>query len=76
MDHFELLEGLLKEKVKHPETVSMESTIKDLGLDSLDVVDIMLAIEEKLSIHFEDEELLGLKTVKDTVDLITRKVQG
>ena len=73
MDNFELLKKLLTEKVKHPENITLEATMKDLGIDSLDLVDIMLEAESQLNITFEDDELLDLKTVSDAVNLLDAK---
>jgi len=73
MDNLEFLKDLLKELVKDPEVIKPEATLKDLGIDSLDLVDVMLQAEEKLDIRFEDEELLGLKTVNDAVELLNKK---
>ena len=45
----------------------MDSNLKELGLDSLDLVEIVLDGEERLGITFENEELLNFKTVGDVV---------
>lgn len=73
MDNYELLKKLLTENVKHPENITLEATMKDLGIDSLDLVDIMLEAESQLNITFEDDELLDLKTVSDAVNLLNAK---
>ena len=46
---------------------------KDLGIDSLDLVDLVFELEEEIGVQFEDDELLELKTVKDLLDLIAKK---
>ena len=40
-------------------------SLKDLGLDSLDVVEMCLELEEKFDIQFETEELSNFKTIGD-----------
>lgn len=50
-----------------------EKTIQDLGVDSLDCVEIMIAMEENFNIVFDDEEGKKLITVKDIIDLIDKK---
>ena len=40
----------------------------DLDLDSLDVVEIIMAIEEDYDVSFAEEELAGIKTVGDALD--------
>jgi acyl carrier protein len=46
----------------------------DLGLDSLDTVELTLALEQQYDIEIPDEELTDLATVKDAVVLIDKKV--
>ena len=54
--------------------ITMESSLKDLGLDSLDLLEIVTEGEELLNITFEDEELLSFKTVADVVNCAERKL--
>ena len=74
MDTFQMLKEFLVKLVRDPETITLEATLKTLGIDSLDMVDMMVEIEEKLKIRFKDEELMGLHTVKDAVLLINSKI--
>lgn len=46
----------------------------DVGLDSLDVTELTLGLEERFSIEIPDEDLEGLRTVNDAVDLVEQKV--
>lgn len=56
--------------------VKPEATLKeDLGIDSLDSVEIVLELETEFDIKIEDDELQGLKTVNDIVTLIERKTK-
>ncbi|MDQ3982255.1 MAG: acyl carrier protein [Actinomycetota bacterium] len=48
--------------------------LRDLDLDSLDTMELTLALEERFSVEIPDQELEGLVTVSDAVDLIERKV--
>ena len=53
--------------------ITMEATIADdLGIDSLDAVELVMAIEEELGVKIPDEELGQMKTVKDIADCITK----
>ena len=45
-----------------------------LGLDSLDVVELTLALEERYGIEVPDEELENVATVRDAIELIEAKV--
>jgi len=51
--------------------VTMEaSVIDDLGADSLDVVELIMALEESFDIEVDDNKAQSMKTVKDIVDYI------
>ena len=47
--------------------------VDDLGADSLDSVEIIMAVEEKFNICCPDNEAEGIKTVKDLVKYIEEK---
>lgn len=54
--------------------VELESRfVDDLGADSLDVVELVMALEEKFEIEIPDEEAEKIATVKDVVDYIEKK---
>ena len=44
--------------------------IEDLGADSLDIVELVMAIEEEFEIEIPDEDAEKIKTVKDAIDFI------
>jgi acyl carrier protein len=72
METFEMLKELLSSKTN--ETIVASATLEDLRIDSLDLVEVLLTVEEQKSIVFDDEELLKLKTVQDVVDLVNSKI--
>ena len=49
-------------------------SLNDLGLDSLDVVEMCLELEEKFDIQFETEELSNFKTIGDLFASIEKKL--
>ncbi|WP_373438902.1 acyl carrier protein [Metamycoplasma equirhinis] len=53
---------------------TLESNIKDLNIDSLDLVILVSDLEEKHNITVTDEELVQLKTVNDIIELFEKKV--
>ncbi len=57
--------GVSKDKVK-PEA----SFIDDLGADSLDLVELVMAMEEAFGLEISDEEAEKLRTVKAVIDYI------
>ena len=52
-----------------------DDSLSALGLDSLDLVEVMLEIEEVFNIEFDSNEIEEAKTLKDVLDLITKKLQ-
>ncbi|HSV41348.1 MAG TPA: acyl carrier protein [Nocardioidaceae bacterium] len=53
-----------------------KSFIDDLDIDSLSMVEIVVAAEEKFGVRIPDEEVKNLKTVGDAVSFIERAAQG
>ena len=49
--------------------------VEDLGLDSLDAVELAISVERKFDIEVPEEELTKLKTVADMVALVESRVQ-
>lgn len=57
-----------------PEEVTMEASFTDdLGADSLDVVELVMAFEDEFEIDIPDEEVGEIKTVGNAVDYISKK---
>ena len=54
-----------------PDAVKLESKIiEDLGADSLDVVELVMAFEEKFEVEIPDSEAEKLKTIQDVVTFV------
>lgn len=47
---------------------------EDLGLDSIDMMTAVMAIEEQFGIEVSDDEVEGVRTLQQAVDLLTQKV--
>lgn len=62
-------------KVAKGKEVTVDSNIKDLGLDSLDVVDMLMDIEDKYNIEFENEEMTSFVTIKDVITSVEKKLK-
>jgi acyl carrier protein len=60
--------------VKEEEVVESASFTEDLGADSLDVVELVMAFEHEFGIEIPDEEVGEIKTVGDAVNYITNKL--
>ncbi|NLB48284.1 MAG: acyl carrier protein [Erysipelotrichia bacterium] len=72
MESLEIVKNALKDRVDI-EAIKLEDKLDDLGLDSLDLVEAMLKIEEVLHVEFTSDEIVSLKIVKDLVNLIESK---
>lgn len=60
--------------VDEDDVVAEASFIDDLGADSLDIVELVMALEESFGISIPDEEAEGIKTVGDAVNYIAANV--
>lgn len=56
--------------VEEDDVVEEASFIDDLGADSLDIVELVMALEESFGVSIPDEEAEGIKTVGDAVAYI------
>lgn len=52
------------------------SFVDDLGADSLDVVELVMAFEEEFSAEIPDEAAEKIGTVKDAVDFLKQNLEG
>lgn len=59
-----------------PEQLMPEARlVEDLGLDSLDAVELAISVERKFDIEVPEEELTRLKTVADMVALVESRIR-
>jgi acyl carrier protein len=56
--------------------VRPESTWRDHGADSLDLVELVLALEDELEVRFEASELNSFTTVADLLDGVERRLRS
>lgn len=62
---------IIADKLKVPqENITPQATFKDLGADSLDHVEMIMAFEETFGIEVKDEDAEKIHTVQDAVDLL------
>jgi acyl carrier protein len=67
---------LIDEFELSPEQVVPEAQLKDdLGLESLDFVDIAVVIEKEFGFKVKGEEMVGVRTINDLYDYIFEKVK-
>ena len=59
-----------------PEKVTEQSSFEELGIDSLDGINILFALENEFGINIPDEAARGLRTVREMIDGVARLVQS
>ena len=59
--------GIPADSIKHEQEV-----VKDLGADSLDVVELMMALEDEYGITLPEGEVENVKTVQDIVTMMEK----
>ena len=66
------VKGIIAEQlgVAEDEIKTTSSFIEDLGADSLDIVELVMALEEQFGISIPDEEAENIKTVQDAINYI------
>ena len=73
---FEKVKAIIIEQLDVEEDkVTMDAVIQDdLGADSLDIVDLVMAFEEEFDVEIPDDQVENVKTVGDIVKYIEDKV--
>lgn len=56
------------------EVTDEKSLTEDLGADSLDMVDLIMAFEDEFGVKVEDSDLSKINTVKDVIDLVNSRL--
>lgn len=59
--------------VKEEEVTNQASFVDDLGADSLDTVELVMALEEEFETEIPDEDAEKIKTVQQAIDYITQR---
>lgn len=76
-DIYEILVSILTRELDLDSSeISLRSNLrKDIGLDSLSTIEIIMALEEEFDLEIPDEDVPRIKTVRDAVDYINRKTR-
>jgi acyl carrier protein len=61
---------------KDPSTVTIDSSFEELGIDSMDGVNIVFALENEFNINVPDEEVKNIRSVRDMVEGVRTLVAG
>lgn len=71
-----VIEIINREQHLEPGKVTIDSTFAELGIDSLDGVNILFALEEEFKIDIPDTVAQNMKSVRQVVDSLTRVLEG
>lgn len=72
---FQKVKGIIVEQlgVEEDEVAEGASFVDDLGADSLDIVELIMALEEEFNLEIPDEDAERISTVRDAVEYIKEK---
>jgi acyl carrier protein len=71
-----VIEIITREQHFEPGTVKPGSTFAELGIDSLDGVNILFALEQEFKIDIPDSIAQNMRSVRQVVDALTRVIEG
>ena len=69
-----IVETIVDSKGIEASSITPDSTFKDLNVDSLDIAEMVMTLEDEFNITIELEE--GIATVQDLVNLINERMAG
>ena len=77
-DLFDLVKTLICQYVDvDPATITEETNIRsDLGLNSLELINIAVAIEDEFDLEIPDREVANIETLGDAVKVIEKYIEG
>jgi acyl carrier protein len=58
------------------EKITADSTFLELGIDSLDGINILFAVESEFNINIPDDAAQNLRSVRDVIDGIAKLLEG
>lgn len=71
-----VIEIIAREQHLGPGVVRPDSTFEELGIDSLDGVNVLFALEEEFKIDIPDAVAQNMKSVRQVADSLTRVIEG
>jgi acyl carrier protein len=74
MDTFEKIKGIILDHldVKEEDITLNADLMEDIGADSLDIAELIMAIEEEFNIELNEEDIEKMKTIKDLVEYLEK----
>jgi len=71
-----VIDIIAREQHFQPGIVKLDSTFAELGIDSLDAVNILFALESEFKIDIPDAVAQNMRSVRQAVDSLTRVLEG
>jgi len=71
-----VIEIIAREQHLEPGKVTLDSTFQELGIDSLDGVNILFALEEEFKLDIPDSVAQNMRSVRQVVDALSRVLEG
>jgi len=71
-----ILDVIAEESLVERSALAPDATLESLGIQSLDIISIVFALEDKFGIVLEQSEFEGVTTVKQLVDIIEVKANA
>ncbi len=74
IDPSAILDLVSEEGLVARDTLTAESRLADLGIPSLELINIVFAVEDRFGVIVEPEELATATTIQDLLDLVTARL--
>ncbi len=75
MEILEKVKEIISEQLEiNFEDIETGSTFEEMDADSLDLVELVMALEEEFGVEISDEEIENIKTVNDVVEHIKSRI--
>ncbi len=71
-----VIEIITREQHLEPSAVTIDSTFAELGIDSLDAVNILFALESEFQIDIPDNVAQNMRSVRQAVESLNRVLEG
>jgi acyl carrier protein len=72
---FEKIRNIIADQLNLDENeIAEDTTFADLGVDSLDLFQILISLEDEFGIEIPNEDAENIKTVKDVVEYIKERI--
>ena len=66
----QIIELIAQKKKLDPSAITLDTPFADIGVDSLDAIDLVFTFEDRFNINVPDEAVQQLKTVRDVVEAV------